>query len=177
MHDVGGAQRGDRSRHQITTDGLQRCTAGEQDVTGVLGLIDHPPVAGPVAGEAGGGDGGEQGIDQGRLTIKERRPIGVGEPLTQVEGLGQVIDRDDLVVAAPIADPGPIQLARQPFPAVDVDLDLVGRPGLDPDMHPPELGIDQVQVIVQALARPVDHLQALGLPVGHNRERAAWVHH
>jgi hypothetical protein len=162
-----------RTRHQITTDGLQRCTAGEQDVTGVLGLIDHPP----VAGEAGGRDGGEQGIDQGRLTIKERRPIGVGEPLTLLQGLGQVIDRDDLVIAAPIADPGPIQLARQPFPAVDVDLDLVGRPGLDPDMHPPELGIDEVQVIVQALARPVDHLQALGLPVGHNRERAAGLHH
>ena len=173
VHDVGRAQRGDRGRHQITTDGLQRRTAGEQDVASVLGLIDHPP----VAGEAGGGDGGEQGIDQGRLAIKEQRPVGVGERLAQRRDRREVIDSGDLVVAAPVADPGPIHLPRQPLAAVDVDLNLVRRPGLQPHMHPPELGIDQVQVRVQALARPVDHLQALCLPVRHHHERPAGLHH
>jgi hypothetical protein len=172
VHD-GRAQRGDRGRHQITTDGLQCRTAGEQDVAGVLGLIDHPP----VAREAGGGDGGEQGIDLRRQAIEERRPVGVGEGLAQRRDRREVIDPGDLVVAAPVADPGPIHLPRQPLATVDVDLNLVGRPGLQAHVHPPELGIDQVQVRVQALARPVDHLQALCLPVRHDGERPAGLHH
>ena len=57
VHDVGRAQRGDRGRHQITPDRLQRRTVGEQDVAGVLGLIDHPPVAGKAGGVMAGSSG------------------------------------------------------------------------------------------------------------------------
>jgi hypothetical protein len=91
----------------------------------------------------------------------------VGEPLAQRRDGCKIINRGDLVVAAPVPDASRIELPRQPL--VDVDLDLVRR--LQPHVHPPELGIDQIQLIVQALARP--HLQTLGLPVGRDRERAA----
>ncbi len=42
-------------------------------------------------------------------------------------------------------------------------------------MHPAECGIDPIQIMVQALARP--HLQALGLPVRRDRERPAGLDH
>src|SRR4051812_7421980 len=64
MQDVGGAQRGDRGGHQIAPDRLQG--GGEQDIAGVLALVDHPP----VAGEAGAFDVGQQRVDQGRLALQ-----------------------------------------------------------------------------------------------------------
>ena len=47
--------------------------------------------------------------------------------------------------------------------AVDVDLDLVGDPALDAHVHETELGIDQVHVVVQALALAPGDLDAMGL--------------
>jgi hypothetical protein len=41
VQDVGGAQRGDRGAHQIALDRLQGGTVGEQDVAGVLALVDQ----------------------------------------------------------------------------------------------------------------------------------------
>ena len=94
VQDVGGAQRGDRGGHQIALDRLQGGTLGEQDVAGVLALVDHPP----VAGEANAFDIGQQRIDQSRLPLEERRPVGVGEPLAQRADRPEVIDLRDLVV-------------------------------------------------------------------------------
>ena len=107
VQDVGGAQRGDRGGHQIAPDRLQRGALSEQDVAGVLALVDHPP----VAGEAGACDVGQQRVDQGRLALEERRPVGVGEPLAQRRDRPEVIDRGDLVVAAPIPDAGRVESA------------------------------------------------------------------
>ena len=94
VQDVGGAQRGDRGGHQIAPDRLQGGTISEQDVAGVLALVDHPP----VAGEAGAFDVGQQRIDQSRLPLEERRPVGVGEALAQRADRPEVIDLRDLVV-------------------------------------------------------------------------------
>jgi hypothetical protein len=99
----------------------------------------------------------------------------VGEPLAQRRDRLALIDRGDLVVAAPVPDASRLQLPCQPLAAVEVNLNLVGCPGLQPHMHPPEFGIDQIQVIVQAFAWP--HLQTLGLPVRCDRERAAGLDH
>jgi hypothetical protein len=120
VQDVGGTQRGDRGGHQITPDRLQRRAVGEQDVAGVFALIDHPP----VAGKAGVRDVRQQRIDQGRLALEDRRPVGVGEPLTQRRDGRRIINRNDLVVAALVPDRRRIEPPRQPL--VDVDLDLVG---------------------------------------------------
>jgi hypothetical protein len=122
VQDVGGAQRRDRRRHQIAPDGVDGRAAGEQDVGGILALVDHPP----ITGKAGARDIGQQRIDQPRLTLEERRPIGVGEPLAQGRHRLEVLDVGDLVVGSLVVDPDRIHLSRQPLAAVDVDLDLVG---------------------------------------------------
>ena len=41
VQNVAGAQRGDRGGHQIVPDRLQGGTVGEQDIAGVLALIDQ----------------------------------------------------------------------------------------------------------------------------------------
>ena len=164
VQNVAGAQRSDRGGHQIALDRLQGGTVGEQDIAGVLALIDDPP----VAGEAGAFDVGQQRIDQDCLPLQDRRPVGVGEPLAQRRDRPEVIDSGDLVVTAPIPDAGLVHLPRQPLPTVDGDLHLIGC--LQPHVHPAELGIDPVQIIVQALASAANHLQAPGLPVGCDHE-------
>jgi hypothetical protein len=63
VHNLGGTQRGDRGGHQIAPD---RLAVGEQNVTGVFALINHPP----VAGKAGARDVRQQRIDQGRLALE-----------------------------------------------------------------------------------------------------------
>ena len=88
------ARSGDRGGHQIAPDRLQGGPISEQDVAGVLALVDHPP----VAGEAGAFDVGQQRVDQGCLALEEWRPVGVGEPLTQRADRREVIDLRDLVV-------------------------------------------------------------------------------
>jgi hypothetical protein len=75
VHDVGGIEAGDRGLHQVTMDRLEGLAALEQDVGGVLGLVDHPP----IAAEAGAGDVVEQRVDHSCLAFEEARPIGVDE--------------------------------------------------------------------------------------------------
>ena len=70
-------------------------------------------------------DGGQQRIDQDRLALQERWPVSVGEPLAQRRDRLAIINRGDLVVAAPVPDASRIELPRQPLAAIDVDLDLI----------------------------------------------------
>ncbi|MEJ2117641.1 MAG: hypothetical protein P8Y36_06970 [Alphaproteobacteria bacterium] len=106
-------------------------------------------------------------IDHRCVAVEKCRPFGMGQLAAQrLEG-GGVIDGDNLVVTTPIANARPVHLPRQPFPAA------VGCPALYTHMHPAELGIDQIQIEVQAFAPPSDHFQAMGFTVGDHGKRAA----
>lgn len=50
------------------------------------------------------------------------------------------------------------QNARVPLAAVDVDLDLEGEPGLRPQVHETELGVDEVEVEMETPVPTVDEL-------------------
>src|SRR3954462_7159908 len=103
----------------------------------------------------------------------DRGTGGVGEAVAKLAGRLDIGYPGDLVVAFRIGDATAIELARQPFPAIDGDLDRIRRPTLQTDMHPAELGIDQVPVEMQALARTAHHLQPFGFPVAGHGERPA----
>src|SRR5262245_60321248 len=79
-------------------------------------------------------------------------PGSVSEAFAQLRGSGRVIDAQQGVVVAEVADTGAVELTSQPLPSVYPDLDGVGQPGLDADVHEPELGVDQVDVVVDVLA-------------------------
>src|SRR5437868_11535012 len=71
--------------------------------------------------------------------------------------------RSSAVVMAGIADAGLVEPAGPPLAAVDIDLHVVGDPSLDAHMHEPELGVHQIQVVVQALALAAVHGDRFGL--------------
>ena len=87
----------------------------------------------------------------------------MGEPLAQLGGRLEVVDGEERVLPADVADAGPVELAGQPLPSIDVDLALIRDPPLDPHVHEPELGIDQVEVVMEALAFPAGQLETTGV--------------
>ena len=84
----------------------------------------------------------------------------------------EVIDAQERVFVAEVADAPLVELPRQPFPPVQIDLNLEGKPALEPYVHEPELGVDQVEVEVEAppLAGNDPSLDA-GEGVGHLQRR------
>src|SRR5437588_13044193 len=74
-----------------------------------------------------------------------------------------------------VADTDLVELAGQPLPPVNPDLDGVGQPCLDADVHEPELGIDQVQVVVNALALARTDLETMGAGIGLAIEGPGWL--
>ena len=97
----------------------------------------------------------------------------MGEALAQRGRRFDVVDGQQGVVVADVADAGLVELAGQPLPAVDVDLDIVGDPALDAHVHEAEVGVDEVEVVVQALALPACRLDAPGLHALAHLERHA----
>ena len=100
----------------------------------------------------------------------------MGEPLAQLGRGVEVIDRQQRVVVADIADAAVIELTGQPLAAVDVDLALIRDPPLDPNVHEPELVVDQIQVVVQALPLPAEQLQLAALVPLADLEAEARLH-
>ena len=100
----------------------------------------------------------------------------MGEAVAQLGGALEVVDGQEGVLVAHVADAGLVELAGQPLAAVDVDLDLVGDPALDAHVHEAELGVDQVHVVVQALALAPGHLDAVGLVALADLEAHAGLH-
>jgi hypothetical protein len=85
----------------------------------------------------------------------------------------EVIDGEQRVVPADVADPATVELAGQPLAAVDVDLALVRDPALDAHVHEPELVVDDIQVVVQALPFPAEQLETACLVTLANLEAPA----
>ena len=69
-----------------------------------------------------------------------------------------------------IADPGRVELAGEPLPSVGPNLDGVGQPGLGADVHEAKLGVDQVEVVVHALALTGTGPEPVGGRVGPDVE-------
>jgi len=149
---------------QIRPHRQQFRPGSEHDVGGHLGLVEDPV----VAVEAGPDDGGQQRVDPPGERVENPRPRPMGELVAERLGPGQILHPHQRVVVTAIPNPGPVELAGQPFPAVDVDLDLIGQPRLDADMHEPELGVDQIQVVVHAFPFPADRcwVSVVGAHVG-----------
>ena len=74
-----------------------------------------------------------------------------------VDRLGQslgtlpVVDRDEGVVDHPVADAFEVELVGQEVVAVEVELEPERRPGRHAEVAQAEHGVDEVEVVVQAL--------------------------
>ena len=90
-----------------------------------------------------------------------------------------VVDPHEGVVGHGVADALRGQLARQPAMAVAVELQAERRPGRDPQIDQPELGVLEVEIVVQAFAavrpdeglvRPLVVPGLVGIAGFHRRE-------
>lgn len=154
---------------QAGEDLLEAVTVGEGDISGDLGLISDPP----VATEAGPADPVDQRVVLAGQGVEQAWPAPPRQLVCQRLGRLPVLAGDDRVRVAGVADPGFVQRPAQRLTAVHPDLDLEGEPALHPDMTEPELGVDAVEVDIQALATATDDLEAMGARVLVHVEAAA----
>jgi hypothetical protein len=100
--------------------------------------------------------------------LHQRRQHGVGSDCELVEDVGprqaehvvhqflgpsRAGDPLEAVVSAAIAQPVLVEPPPEPFAAVHADAHLEGEPGLDADVHEAKAPVEEVVVVVQALAR------------------------
>src|SRR6516164_5923655 len=76
-----------------------------------------------------------------------------------------VSDAQEAVVLPTIAKARGVQLLRQPFPAIDGDVNVQGEPCLQPQVHKAELRMPQVEVVMLAFAGTAVQLQVPRLGV------------
>ena len=134
----------------------------EQQVGGVLGLIDDPMHG--VAGE----QFAEQGIDLPCPAVEDFRPVELGEAVGDALCLVGVVELSERVVLLHEAQLLLHHLLGQPFVAIDVDLDGERQPGLQADVDQAELGIEEVVIEDPLLPGSADELGPFG--ARHERE-------
>ena len=113
------------------------------------------------------------GVELTHQLVEDQRPVDL--QLRREQGLGTrpVIDRDEGVVLLEVADAGGVELACQPVAAVEDDLDLERRPGLDADVHRPVDRVVEIEVLVQALAEGGSQFEVFGLCIAMDLITAA----
>jgi hypothetical protein len=157
---------------QIGPHPEQLGSGAEHDVGGDLGLVQHPVVAAIV----GRPNSGQDRVHQPSERVQRPWPCLVHEPVAQLARGVEILDGEQRVVPPHVAHATTVELAGQPFAAVDVDLALVWDLPLDADVHEPELGVDQIQVVVQALAFPPEQFEVAGLVALVDLEAEARLH-
>ena len=94
----------------------------------------------------------------------------VGQPLRT----GQIVDRDERVVTSQIANARAVELPGEPEPAVQADGDLKREPGLHPQMHEPELGMLEIEVVMETFAGPQLEVKPMRGVVTPHKVGQAW---
>jgi hypothetical protein len=85
----------------------------------------------------------------------------VHQPLRPLD----IFNPGETVLVLPITDLVVIHHARQPFPAIQTNLDRKRQPGLDTSVHPAEIRIHPVVIDEQTFAQRAYRLQFLRLLV------------
>lgn len=160
-HDVRAGEGGHAVMNERRIDLSQGRGVFEHEVGGPFALVGGPVVVHGMVFE----HGVVSGIKHPRHFVQGRGP---GETKLLIhEGLsfGDVLKLDKTVVAAAIGEPRFVHHASEPFAAVQTDLDAEGEPGLNPSVHKPEDGIDEVVVEGETFAQAGDELKFLGIAV------------
>ena len=146
-HHVGAAKGGDGVANPLRIKTGQGSRVAKDQVGGVLALRDRPVVTQLQ---------GATKLPAQRVELFEQPGQGLGPVpmhLGVEQGLGSrpVLDLHQTVALAPIGQTLAIQLAAEPFPTIEANINLEGEPGLEPQMHQPEVRVETVEVKMQAL--------------------------
>src|SRR3990170_1033439 len=145
----------DGRANERVIQGVELTLAVEDDVRDVLDLHDAPVVGGPELGSDRAIEGSE--------AVEGTMEVVGGKGVSQGLGAGEVSDAAEGIVQLLEGDAGLLELAGQPVVAVAVELETERCPGGHPEIAQTELGVDEVEVIVKALAVLVAQC---GLPAG-----------
>ena len=144
-----------RLADQLLIQRAERGDGAERQVGGVFHLHQAPVV---VLAEDRADRTTERGVAvEGAMQLLGREGVGHGL------GTRPIVDPHEGVVGHGVADAVGGQLAGQPVVAVAVELQAERRPGRDAQIDQAQLGIHEIEIVVQALAavRPDEGLVRL----------------
>jgi hypothetical protein len=145
-HDILGAEGGAGMAHQAGIEPVKRRLIAKQHVRGVLRLIGDPVVVHHRQQVV------EQRIEPSSEAVQGRGPVESSELVRETLRPLRTRDRDEGVVAVAEHQAQSLHAASQPLVAVDVDLHREREPRRSPHVDEAEHGVDQVEVVNQALA-------------------------
>ena len=160
-HDIGAGKAGDGVPDQGWVDGAQGLGALEHHIRGVFALLGCPVVLESQRPAY---------LRRQRMVLPEDSiqligPIQVQLPVHQPLRSGEVADPGKTVLFLGVVHLVTIHLPAQPFPAIEADLNLEGKPALQAQMHEAKLRMQMVEIEVLALAAFQLEFQLLGLAV------------
>ncbi len=158
----------DGGTYEGLVEGGERRPAAEDNVGGVLDLLEAPVVAAGEAVEHGAALA-RPGIE---AAVEALHREGVGELL----GAGKVGNVEEDIVRQRVGNVVPPEFAGQPRVAIAVELEPVGSPRGNPQMAEAQEGINEVEVVVEALAAVVAEIGAPGRLVVPGFERRTGFH-
>jgi len=139
-HDVLGPDANSGMLLQILVQPTQGGAVDKEDVGGEFGLVGHPIVLIPLE------DISHQGVDSSGIAVKDFRPF----LLRELVGNGlrplAILNADKGVFHFLILHPSAVELAREPFVPVEVDLDGKRHPGRDANMHEAQRRVHEIEV-------------------------------
>jgi hypothetical protein len=96
-------------------------------------------------------EGVEYGAAQRCIAVKDAVKRLGREAIGQFLGAVPVVDAEESIVFGGEADALDSQSARQPAVAVAINLQAERCPGWNPDIDQPKFGVDEVEIVMQAL--------------------------
>ena len=123
------------------------------------------PTDGTVSFAKEGGEPTGLRMDPPQQPLKLPRP---GNPWLlsgQLPRPGKVVNIDETIVAAQIADLPFVEFFRQPFSTVDHDMNVERKPSHQPNLRQPEATVVEVEVIVKTPAHAATEFELVSVAV------------
>src|SRR5262245_15884095 len=83
---------------------------------------------------------------------EQARPIEGTKAIGEFLSPGQIFNPEKRIFSFRVTNSVLLQFPGEPLMSVDVDLDLERKPGLQLDMHQPEIPTDEIEIHERALA-------------------------
>src|SRR5579863_2686758 len=138
--------------HQGRIDAVQRLSGPEHHIRGPFGFLCRPVNVQRLLEHHV-----MNGVEQPAQFVQQGTPVSSQLLVRQGLSGGNVLDRDEAVIPLLETDFPLAQFLRQPFAAIQADMNRKRQPGLQPQVHKPQSRMQHVEVIMRAL--PPEHAQ------------------
>lgn len=167
-HDIGAGESGHAMMDKRGVYVRQGGAVFEHDIGGPFALMDGPVIVhGSVFEKERMG-----GVEEPSEFVEGFGPVEIHLLVHEGLGFGGVAQLGEAVVPTAVGKAFAIHGSRQPFAAVETDLDREGQPALNAGVHEAEEGVDQVMIECQTFTETRNEFQFLNVPVAMDIETA-----